>query len=232
MPEIEEIWIIARRKERLEDLAKGFSQLMFRIMPLDLSSDKDLVSFREHLEQHKPDVKLLINNAGIVASGEFRTVDFERQKKMIYLNGIAPTALPYYTVPYMSQGSMLINVCSVAGFAPLPKLLVYSSTKAYLLNFTDGLRAELKKRKIKVLALCPSNMRTEMFTIERKNAVTSRTNVERLPFLNVNKVAHKTLKKAKKGKAFYTPHIFYKTYRFMAKVLPRSLVLHIVSIMK
>ena len=58
-------------------------------------------------------------------------------------------------LPYMSRGSELINICSVAGFQPLTGLNTYAATKAFLLSWTKALHHELLLKGIKVTALCP-----------------------------------------------------------------------------
>lgn len=225
LPEIEEIWLIARRKERMEEIASRYPKKKFRILPYDLTSDMDLQKLNHALTQSNADIRLLVNNAGIVGSGAFESVDIKKQEAMIELNSKTPTVLINYVLPYMREGGMIVNVCSVAGFGPLPELTVYSSTKAYLLNLTKGLYGELKRKEIHILALCPGNMRTEMFTIPQNDGVTKKTKVEHLPFLDITKVAHKALDRAKRGKRIYTPRIFYKGYRFFAKLLPSRLII-------
>lgn len=224
-PDIEELWLIARRKDRLEEIVKSYPQRKFKILSVDLSAVDEIKAIEFTLSAEKPDIRLLINNAGMVASNSFRSLDLQMQEKMISLNSIAPTALIHFALPYMKSGSAIINVCSVAGFAPTPDMLVYSSTKAYLYNFTKGLRAELRQDGIHVLALCPGNMRTEMFTMPAAPCE-HKSIVNLLPFLNIKKVMRRALRLARRNRGVYTPHLFYKCYRLIAKIIPHEVLVY------
>ena len=128
-PEIEEIWLIARRQDRLEELARKITKKT-RVLSLDATNDVDLKTYSDLLEKEKPDVKLLINNAGFGRLGEFRLLSAEDSRQMLRLNCEAVTVITRETIPYMSEKSEIINTCSIAAFAPNARMAVYSSTKA------------------------------------------------------------------------------------------------------
>ena len=66
----DEIWLIARRTERLEEVADEI-KLTSRVISLDLSSKDELMALKELLEENAPDIKLLVNCAGYGKSGSF-----------------------------------------------------------------------------------------------------------------------------------------------------------------
>ena len=66
-------------------------------------------------------------------------------------------------LPYLSKGSRIVNLASAASFCAQPVFCVYAASKAYVLRFSQGLAAELKKRGILVTAVCPGPVRTEFF---------------------------------------------------------------------
>ena len=80
---------------------------------------------------------------------------------MIDLNCRALTAVTRCCLPYMAAGSLILNISSIASFAPTPRMTVYCSTKAYVQSFSRALREELRPRGINVLAACPGPMDTE-----------------------------------------------------------------------
>ncbi|MCL1632755.1 SDR family NAD(P)-dependent oxidoreductase [Sporolactobacillus sp. CPB3-1] len=223
---VEEIWLIARRTEKLEELARAYPQTRFKMLPFDLTDTESFAVFSETLEKERPSIELLINNAGMIGSGAFGDIDLKRQENMIALNMKAPMELIYRTLPRMKAGSRIINVCSVAGFAPTPNMITYSATKACLFSFTKGLRQELKERKINVLALCPGNMKTEMFS-DPTSPSEHKSIVNLLPFLDMEKVTRKSLELVKRGRGIYTPHIVYKCYRLIAKFIPHEWLMKI-----
>lgn len=221
-PEIEEIWLLARRKDRLEELAQKLNKKT-RVLSLDITGDEDLKIYTDFLESEKPDVKLLINNAGFGRLGDFCELSAEDSRQMLRLNCEAVTVITRLTLPFMSEKSEIINTCSIAAFAPNARMAVYSSTKAYIMSFSRALRFELKDKKINVIAVCPGPMDTEFLPVAGIAKGSSNT-FDTLPRVNPKKMAEGSLKASKKGKGVYTNRIFYKFYRILAKLLPHSLV--------
>ncbi len=217
----DEIWVIARRRERLEALAAAHPQRAVRILPLDLTKDESFAALQALLEAEKPQVKALINNAGFGKLGNVADVPCTAAAGMVDLNCRALTVLSTLFLPYMQKGSFLLNVCSIAAFVPNTRLTVYSSTKAYVFSFSTALRKELKPRGINVLAVCPGPMATEFLPVAGIENGASKT-FERLPYCDPERVAKTALKKAQKGRAVYTPRGFYKFYRVLAKLLPHN----------
>lgn len=217
----DEIWVIARRRERLEALAAAHPQRAVRILPLDLTKNESFAALQALLEAEKPQVKALINNAGFGKLGNVADVPGTAAAGMVDLNCRALTVLSTLILPYMQKGSFLLNVCSIAAFVPNTRLTVYSSTKAYVFSFSTALRKELKPRGINVLAVCPGPMATEFLPVAGIENGASKT-FERLPYCDPEKVAKTALKKAQKGRAVYTPRGFYKFYRVLAKLLPHN----------
>lgn len=224
-PQLDEIWLIARHKELLEKFAGKYPAQNFKILPLDLTVEKSFAVFRETLKQEQPLIKLLINDAGIVSSKPFQKISLQRQEMMIKLNAEAPMILCYDALPYMQADSGILNVCSVAGFAPTPNMTTYSATKAFLYDFSKGLYAELKERGIHVLALCPGNMKTGMFQTNG-DLPKERSVVDILPFLDLRKITHDSLEKLEAGQMVFTPGAIYKLYRVIAKLVPHKFLMH------
>ena len=221
--DIEEIWLIARRKDKLGEVAKSLSKPV-RILSFDITDNQVVSDYVNLLESEKANVKLLINNAGFGKLGLFYELSKEDNAGMIRLNCEALTVMANVTLPFMSEGAEIINTCSIASFAPNARMAVYSSTKAFVMSFSRALRAELKSRKINCLAVCPGPMETEFLSLAGIEKGTSHT-FDTLPRDNPRRVAENSLKASQKGKAVFTDHIFYKFYRVVAKILPTSLVM-------
>lgn len=124
----------------------------------------------------------------------------------------------------MYKGSEIINVSSIASFAPNAGMAVYCSTKAYVTSFSRALKNELAKRKINVLAVCPGPMDTEFLPLADITPGVSKT-FDTLPRVKPKTVAKKALRASKRGKSVYTNRLYYKFYRLVAKILPTSLVM-------
>ena len=222
--DIDAVWLIARRREKLEALSEKLRGIKTVVLPLDLCDSASFTALRTKLDTEKPDVRLLINNAGIGFLGNVGEGDVSRQINMTELNITALTAVTHITIPYMGKGSRIINVSSIASFCANARMTVYSSTKAYVSSFTRGLAYELKSRGICVTAVCPGPMATEFLGI---GGIAGNSNTfDTLPYCDPKKVVTGTLKASRAGRVFHTPTFFYKLYRVLAKILPHALVCH------
>ena len=236
-PEIERVWLIARRTDRLQELAE---QLEFRTingicakvlqyygyrtgktLPLDLCDTMSFTAYQEHLVEEQPEIALLVNNAGCGYLGNIGEIDTVSQTRMIDLNLRALTAITNLSVPYMEAGSRILNVSSIASFCPTPRMTVYSATKAYVSAYTIGAAEELKAKGITVTAVCPGPMATEFLAVG--HVVDSRP-FELLPYCDQVQVAGGALRAARAGQIIYTPRLFYKFYRLLAKLTPAKLM--------
>ncbi len=222
----DEIWLIARRRERLEELAATCDVCKVRVLPLDLTAAESLDTLSDLLKTEQPQVRLLINNAGFGKMGYVQELSPKVQGDMVDLNCRALTALTATVLPYMQKGGAVLNVCSIASFVPNPRMTVYASTKAYVLSFSKGLREELKPHGIHVLALCPGPMDTEFLPVAGIESGSSKT-FDTLPYANPDKVAATALKRALQGKGSYTPLLLFKVYRVLAKLLPHTLLMKV-----
>jgi len=222
-PEIEEVWLIARRRERLEALAGACAaQFSSHILTLDLCCAESFDILRHELETRKPDVALLVNNAGCGRLGNIAESTPEAQRRMTDLNVTALTAVTTLVLPYMHRGSHIINVSSIASFCPNPRMTVYSSTKAYVSSFTRGLSEELRSAGISVTATCPGPMNTEFLDVAGISG-NSKT-FDLLPRSIDTKVVDQVYRAAKRGRVFCTPGAFFKFFRLSAKLLPQCLM--------
>ncbi len=223
-PEIDEYWLIARNREKLERAAAAYPDKAFRVLALDLCDTESFNALSAELERTKPEVYLLINNAGCGYLNNVGNGPLYEQLSMVELNVRALTAVTHIALPYMSAGSHIINISSIAGFCPNPRMTVYSSTKAYVSSFSRGLWDELKARKISVTAVCSGPMDTEF--IYKGNIKGKSKTFDILPYCDPDKVAAGSIRAAIKGKAVYTPRAFFKLYRVLAKLIPHSIMIN------
>lgn len=228
---LDEIWIIARRRERLEALAEKCTGKA-RIVPiaLDLVEPSSYETLSAMLAEKKPEIFALFNNAGFGKLGNMMDMTYPDQAGMVDLNCRALTAITTICLPYMKKrtgkekvSSFILNTCSIASFAPNPRMTVYCSTKAYVLSFTKSLRFELRGTGINACAVCPGPMATEFLDLA---GISGRSKTfETLPYCDPDKVASGAVKAAIAGRNVYTPRAFFKFYRFLAKLLPHNIVM-------
>lgn len=153
--------LAARRKERLDELAKELGNA--RTVAIDLSDRDAAARLIADVETHGETVDLLVNNAGFGLIGPFAELEPDRLRQMIDLNVSTLTDLCRAVAPAMIERSSgaILNVASTAAFQPGPKMAVYFATKAYVLSLTEALHEELAPRGIRVTCLCPGPTRTE-----------------------------------------------------------------------
>ncbi len=221
-PELDGIWLIARREQRLREMAAD-CPIPVTVLPLDLTRDEAYTALAEKLAADKPQVAVLINNAGVGELANIADSDVGTQCRMVDLNCKGLTAVTTAVLPYMQAGGYILNVASIAAFAPNARMTVYSSTKAFVLSLSKGLREELRDRRINVLAACPGPMATEFLTVA--NIEGNSKTFRRLPYCDPQTVADKSVDAAIAGRGVYTPKLFFKFYRVLAKLLPHNLIM-------
>jgi len=156
----EEIWVIARREERLKELQEN-CKARLRVLPWDLGKRESFGRYKALLEEEKPDIQLLVNADGYGLFGTFEEMGLDEQLGIAELNDKALTAMCLLSLPYMQSGSCIINMGSNSSWQPVPYMAVYAASKAYVLSFSRAIGRELKGRGIHVMCVCPGWVKTE-----------------------------------------------------------------------
>ena len=173
-PHARSLILVARRLDRLEEIKRQLDRpgLTIHCHSADLSDEVQVEAFLASLMASGERVTLLINNAGLGDHGFFENSEWSRVKRMLDVNIHALTRLTHALLPELvrtGRGAIL-NVSSIASLIPVPKLSVYSATKAYVTSFSEGLRAELRGTGVSVTALCPGPVDTEFFDIAERGS--------------------------------------------------------------
>ena len=175
----DEIWIIARREDKLKQLADQLNaekgKKLVRPVVMDVAGKAGVENLKAYIEnvnktEGELEIGLLINNAGFGTYGPFAETSIKRQMDMIELNCTTVTGICGIALPYLKAGSVVINTASLAAFLPLGNFAVYGATKSYVLSFSIALAAELKDKGIKVCALCPGSVSTEFANVASNGA--------------------------------------------------------------
>ncbi len=163
---LDEIWLIARREERLRELAAGL-KTKTRVLPMDLTRPESGVALEELLSIERPRVDVLVCAAGFGKFGPTQDLTAQETGDMIALNCRAAAEVTRVCIPWLGRGRRVLEVASCAGFLPLPAMNLYAATKAFLLRYTQALRWELAPRGVKVTAVCPCWIKTEFEQVAR-----------------------------------------------------------------
>ncbi|MBQ7463457.1 MAG: SDR family NAD(P)-dependent oxidoreductase [Lachnospiraceae bacterium] len=221
---LDEIWIIARRLDRLREVADCKGNALIRPIAMDITNDAHVDALIDAFREVKPHIRMLVNAAGNGVIGRFDDESYDDELSMIDLNCRALTAFTKICLPYMEKNSRIINFASAAAFLPQPEFAVYAATKSYVLSFSRALRKELKGRGIAVTAVCPGPVATEFFEIAEKHH--SIAAYKKLAMVRPAAVVEKALKdsRAKREVSVYSAAM--NIFRFFTKVLPHSLFLY------
>ena len=117
--QLDELWLIARREERLQQLAKSLRNKC-RVLPLDLSQPESFERYAAALKEAQPVVSTLCNVAGFGRFALFEETELSANLGMVDVNVKALTAVTQLTLPYMKRGSRVINLDSLSAFQPVP----------------------------------------------------------------------------------------------------------------
>ena len=157
--------LVARRADRLTKLA---DEIVARggaapvVLPCDLSQPDAGDKIAAILAAAGVEVDYVVNNAGFGLFGKAIERDRADQLGIIAVNIRALTELSLrFSDSLIRHRGGILNVASVAGFLPGPGMAVYYASKAYVLSFTEALRAELAPRGVRVTALCPGPVPSE-----------------------------------------------------------------------
>ncbi len=159
--------LVARRKDRLEELAAELSAahggLRVLVRAVDLLDRAATGAVLDGLEKDGVLVDVLVNNAGFGDYGLFEKSGWTKTEQMIELDVVSTTFLLHRLLPPMvGRGfGAILNVGSTAGMFPSPRFAAYSASKAYVNLLSEALHAELAGTGVSVTVLCPGPVPTE-----------------------------------------------------------------------
>ena len=229
LDEITEFWLIARRKEKLEQASSLINQPC-KLLCLDLSTAEGLTEYKEALIKNKPKISYLVNSAGYGKYGSYEQVGTETAFNMIDLNVKALLFITQESIPYMQESSHLIQLGSASTYHPLPNLNVYASTKSFVKHYSVALSYELKHKKISVTTVCPGWVKTEFFDRAEIDANSSKSFAK--PMVKASDVVKKAIKDARRNKRISRYAAFNNTHYALSKLLPCSFLIKIWQIMQ
>ncbi len=218
--------LVARRRERLEELARELSVahgVSARVIAADLADPASPKRIADELETERIAVDVLVNNAGLGIYGRLWKSDITRQLEIIQVNVVALTDLTGRLLPGMVSRARgrIVNVASTAAFQPGPYQAVYYATKAYVLSFSEAIAEELKGTGVTVTALCPGPTITEFQEV----AGVEDTWLFRGPLvMDAAKVARAGWSGARRGKRVVIPGLGNKLIKETVRFSPRRLV--------
>ena len=219
--DIHEVWAIARNKEKLYELKHQYGEKVVPVS-MDLSDVSSIRELESMLKEQMPTVEYLINNAGLAKMGNYNDFSLEEIDQTINVNCKAPVMLSKLCIPYMKQGSRILNISSASAFQPNPYINLYAASKAFERSYSRALNVELERTGIKSIAVCPGWIDTELLQKE--------INGKKVKFpgmVTAKRVVAQAIKDAKKGKDMSVCSLYVKCQHVNVKLMPQRLVMKI-----
>ncbi len=225
---IEEFWLVARRKERMERLSEELNHTV-RIFAEDVRDYSFYETLERRLKEQNADIKILVNCAGYGIIGRVAERSVEELSGMIDVNCRALTALTGICLPYMKRNARILQIASSAAYLPQPDFAVYAATKAYVLSYSRALAEELYGQEIYVTAVCPGPVATEFFeTAEQYGASYGFKKYFRM---QPEKVVAEAIRASRRKQTVVTPGLPMKGFRILTKLVPHEIILKVLRLL-
>jgi short-subunit dehydrogenase len=202
------------------------------IMSYDLSQKETAPKIAKWCIDRNIPLKMLCNVAGLGGTEDYLKVPLDTVRYMVHLNVESCMALTFVLLPLLEKNapSFILNVGSMAGFAPIPAKNIYSSTKSAVIFFSYSLRYQLKDKNISVSCLTPGPVFTK--------ASIKKDTKEKLGFLGMQmavppkKVGEIAVRETLNGKMIIVPGTTAKIMSGAVRLLPRGLLASIYNNIK
>ena len=219
------LYLLARRRERLEALGEELTELNgveCRSLAIDLNAAEFLQDVSE--QTAGTEIGLLVNNAGFTNYGKFLENDLAAEENLVNVNCRAITSLAHHFGGLMrdrGRGAMIVT-SSIVGFTSVPVWGAYAASKSYDLLLAEALAVEWKPHDIDVLELCPGATRTEFAAYQVLSA--------RLFAMDTKAVVSGALKNIGR-RTVYIPGFLNRMNVLTTRFLPRRLSARIFSVL-
>ena len=222
---LDEIWVVARSKEKLLAL-QNLTSVPVRVFALDFSQSSAIESLETALKTETPSIRYMICASGF---GRFSAVlddDKETLENMVDLNCRSIVSLTKVAQPYIAEKGVVMLIASVAAFQPIPYVATYGASKAFVLSYGRALNRELRKsNNAKCLCVCPFWTKTAFF--ERAVVEGEPVVKKYVAMYEPKQIVAKAWKDAKRKKEFSMFGFKAKAQTFLTKLLPHKLVMSV-----
>ncbi len=219
--------LVARRRERLETLAKELEQdgdVTAHVLAADLANPGAPRAIRDELLQRGIGVDVLVNNAGYGLARGFSEADWKEHADLLQVMATSVTELCHLFVPGMKARGWgrIVNVASVAAFTPQVAGNLYGGVKRYVVDFSKALALELDGTGVRVCALCPGYTKTEFHDV-----MGVQDQIDALPgwlVMSADEVASRGWSAVERGEPVCVPGLLYRALVAVCRVAPPFLL--------
>ncbi|QBD77654.1 SDR family oxidoreductase [Ktedonosporobacter rubrisoli] len=211
--------LVARTEARLHELAQELTHaygVRAEVIPADLSQEYATSTIVHEVQSRGLVVDMLVNNAGFGSYGHFTDVDLQRHHTQVMVNVTSVVDLTRAFLPGMAArgDGAIINIASISAFASIPYMAVYPASKSFVLSFSETLAAEYRDEGVRVMALCPGEVKTNFTNVSGNPSAPG-------PSMTTDEVVAFALKNLERGRSFVIPGAFNNMMSIVWRLLPR-----------
>ena len=194
------------------------------IIEKDLSQSGSAEAIAARCLQDQLPLSMLCNVAGLGGKGDYLSLPLDDLRNMILLNISSSMALSLSLLNLLEENTPahILNVASMAGFAPIPEKNIYAATKAAIIFFSYSLRYQLKQKNIGVSCLCPGPVFTKPEIIE--DTIEKLGWFGKLLAVSPIRVGEAAISATLKNKMIIVPGILPKMISVLLRLLPRRVM--------
>lgn len=228
------VTLVARRGDRLRHLADELVSrygVRAEVVAADLSDPEARAGLPAAVEERRLVVEVLVNNAGFSTTGPVARATRQRELDLVRTDVEAVVDLCTLLVGGMvtrGRGAVL-NVASTAGFQPLPGQAAYGAAKAFVLSYTEALRAELRGTGVSATALCPGPVATEFNEVAGVSDDEAASALPRFMWVPATEVARAAVDGLEHDRAVVIPGWANRFGALAGHLVPNSLVLPLLA---
>lgn len=221
--------ITGRRENKITANARDIENtynVKVKVVIVDLANEEGLNVLLNEIQEDEIDV--LVNNAGFGLKPVFSEVPKVDRDRIMFLQMNAVVILTQNILKQMlpRQRGTIINISSDGAFAVMPRNILYSSTKLFILNFTEGLYMELIDAAINVQVVCPGFIDSDFHESAGMNVIKKKKGF--IKFMDPEEIVNMAMKDLKRGRVVSVPGLDAKIIRIMAEFLPRKMFYKII----
>jgi short-subunit dehydrogenase len=212
-----------------KNLLESHYKIEVKTIEIDISQPGASEIIAAWCNDQKVQLTMLCNVAGLGGKRDFLLLPLNDLQHMVSINIAAQMALCLSLLSLLEKNSpsYILNVASMAGFAPMPQKNMYSATKAAVIFFSYSLRSQLENKKISVSCLCPGPVFTKP---EIKEDTISRLGwFGKLMAVDPGTVGEIAVRNTLAKKMIIIPGALSKVMSFFLRLLPRSIIVRIYS---
>lgn len=216
--------LVARGMEALtvaRDKLEAAYPVRVHILSYDLSKEETASSIAAWCTQHNIRLQMLCNVAGLGGEEDYLSLSLDSLRYMVRLNIESAMALSLTLLPLLEKNApaYILNVASMAGFAPIPSKNMYSATKSAVISFSYALRYQLRDKHISVSCLAPGPVYTKpSIEAETKKQLGAFGDAMAVKPSRVGEIA---VQKTLEGRPMIVPGTIAKTMSGVLRVLPK-----------